>query len=214
MVGLAGCPKAEPLKHFLREKLAPAVFLCGLPGDLGGGVVMNAGVGDAITPREFVESVEFVEVMRLAGGRPVIIRLRAEDLQWSYRHCSGWEPGIIVRVGLRWPLGADADVPQRVREATRRRLERQPLQEPSCGSVFKNPVGAKAGALIEQAGLNGLRLGGAQVSEKHANFIVNRGGASAADVDKLIKTVQAEVFRKAGIKLECEVRYLGRWPKS
>jgi UDP-N-acetylmuramate dehydrogenase len=115
-----------------------------------------------------------------------------------------------VRAGLSWEAVTDESIPGRVREATRNRLARQPLDLPSCGSTFKNPVGGKAGALIEAAGLKGYRVGGAQVSPKHANFIVNLGAATAADVMSVLRHVQAEVLRTSGFRLETEVRLLGR----
>ena len=206
---LAGTPKSELVKIFLKRKLAPALFLCGLPGDVGGGVVMNAGVAEMIAPREFVEIVEWVQYLDLKSG--AVKRVARGDLHWQYRHSSGWQPGIILRAGILWPLTPDPEVPRKVTDATKARRSRQPLELPSCGSTFKNPEGGKAGALIEQAGLKGLQVGGAQVSPKHANFIVNTGGATAKDVDTIIRTVRSEVKKQFDFDLETEVRYLGRW---
>jgi UDP-N-acetylmuramate dehydrogenase len=208
---LAGTPKAELLKPFLSRRMAPALFLCGLPGDLGGGVAMNAGVGEEIRPREFVEITDSIEVVSLEGPAAVR-RLNKGDLRWSYRSSTGWQPGIIVSVSLSWPLGQDDEIPAKVKEATRNRLRRQPLELPSCGSTFKNPPGHHAGQLIEQAGLKGFQVGEAQVSTKHANFIVNLGSAKAADVHTIIQQVQTKVDEKFGVRLEPEVKYLGRWP--
>jgi len=202
----AGTPKSELTKIFLRNRLAPALFLCGLPGDVGGGVVMNAGVSEAITPREFVELVDWVEYVDLSTGE--LRRRSKHELKWTYRRCDGWQPGLIVKVGLSWPLTPDTDLHQRVKDATKRRLERQPLDKPSCGSTFKNPPGAHAGALIEQCGLKGYRVGDAQVSTKHANFIVNLGAATAVDVKAVIQHVKLEVLKKFGVELELEVRML------
>ncbi len=206
---MAGTPKSELVKIFLKRKLAPALFLCGLPGDVGGGVVMNAGVAEMIAPREFVEITEWVEFLDLTSGK--VKRASKEELKWTYRHSSGWEPGIIVRAGIVWPLTPDLEIPRRVTDATKVRRTKQPLELPSCGSTFKNPEGGKAGALIEKAGLKGHQVGGAQVSPKHANFIVNTGGATAKDVDTIIHTVRNEVKKQFGFDLETEVRYLGRW---
>ncbi|MGE4133789.1 MAG: UDP-N-acetylmuramate dehydrogenase [Bdellovibrionales bacterium] len=205
----AGTPKSELTKIFLQRRLAPALFLCGLPGDVGGGIVMNAGVGEAIRPREFVELVDWVEVLDSQSLQ--IRQFQRDELHWEYRHSSGWQPGMVVRAGLSWPSEPEPDISRRVTEATKNRRTRQPLELPSCGSTFKNPPNGKSGALIEQAGLKGLQVGQAQVSTKHANFIVNLGGARAADVDQIIRTVQDTVEKKSGVKLECEVRYLGRW---
>ena len=208
---MAGTAKSELLKLFLKMQLAPSLFLAGIPGDVGGGVVMNAGVGEMITPREFVEIVDWVDVMDLSGEN--IRRLRKSELTWSYRHCHGWEPGIIVQVGMSWPIEKNNDLLMKVKAANQVRLTKQPLHLPSCGSVFVNPPGHKAGQLIDQAGLRGYQIGEAQVSEKHANFIVNLGKAKAMDVHLLIEHVKSEVFRKSGIQLNTEVRYLGAWPQ-
>jgi UDP-N-acetylmuramate dehydrogenase len=206
---LAGSGKSELVKAFLKRRLAPALFLCGLPGDVGGGVVMNAGVAEQISPREFVEITDWVEFLDL--NTLELKRFTRAEISWTYRHSDGWQPGVIVRVGISWPLTADAEIPTRVKEATKNRLARQPLELPSCGSTFKNPDGGKAGALIEQVGLKGYTVGGAQVSTKHANFIVNLGGATAKDVRKIISLVQSKVQQQTGFQLETEVKLLGRW---
>jgi UDP-N-acetylmuramate dehydrogenase len=206
---LAGTPKSELVKQFLKRKLAPALFLCGLPGDIGGGVVMNAGVAEAVVPLEFVEITDWVEVMNLRDLQ--VRRFQKNEIRWTYRHSEGWEPGIVVRAGISWPLEPDEELPRKVKDATKMRLSKQPLELPSCGSTFKNPPGHKAGALIDQAGLKGYQVGGAQVSPKHANFIVNVGGAKAADVWSVIQHVRAEVARRFQMQLETEVKLLGRW---
>ncbi len=209
---LAGTPKSELTKIFMKRKLAPALFLCGLPGDVGGGVVMNAGVSEPFEPREFVEIIDWVEVLSLEPE----VRLRRwsrHELQWKYRASHGWQPGIVVRAGISWPLTADPDIPRKVKDATKNRLQRQPLELPSCGSTFKNPSDhtSSAGALIERAGLKGYTVGCAQVSPKHANFIVNLGGATARDVWQIITHIQHEVSQQFHVQLETEVRLLGRW---
>ncbi len=212
VVALAGANKAELTKIFLSRKLAPALFLCGLPGEIGGGVVMNAGVGEMITPREFVEITDWIEVLRpLESGKIEKRSFSGRELKWTYRHCEGWQPGVISRVGLSWPIDPQADMMDKVRLANKNRLSRQPLEWPSCGSVFRNPPGGKSGALIEQSGLKGFQIGLAQISEKHANFIINRGGASAFDVRRLIEHVQATVLAKHGVELHPEVKFIGRW---
>lgn len=203
-----GVAKSELLKIFLREKLAPALFLAGIPGDVGGGIVMNAGVGEAITPREFGEVTDWVEILRPDGTTQ---RLSQGELVWSYRHCQGWEPGVIVKAGLSWPLELQDDVLAKVKEANKNRLQKQPLEWPSCGSVFVNPVGHKAGQLIEACGLKGFRIGDAQVSTKHANFIVNMGKCSALELRQVITHVQTTVLKEKGIRLKTEVVCLGNW---
>lgn len=204
---LAGTPKSDLTKIFLSKKLSPAIFLCGLPGDVGGGVVMNAGVSEDRKPREFFEMVDAVEVLRPTGE---LVKITADKIKWSYRESEGWQPGILYSVDLSWPLTPQEDVPQVVRQATKMRLEKQPLNYPSCGSVFRNPAGQKAGWLIEQVGLKGHRLGDAQISEKHANFIINLGKARADEVKALINLVKETVFSKFNVKLETEVKMLGR----
>ena len=203
-----GVSKSELLKIFLKAKLAPALFLAGIPGDVGGGIVMNAGIGEAITPREFVEITDWVEVLRPSGE---VQKLEKTDLAWSYRHCEGWAPGVIVRAGLSWPMEPEEDILTRVKEANRLRLQKQPLEWPSCGSVFVNPKGHKAGQLIESCGLKGFQIGEAQVSPKHANFIINRGKCTAIDILRVIEHVQATVFKEKGVRLKTEVVSLGKW---
>lgn len=204
----AGSFKTEALREFLQHGLSPALMLAGIPGDIGGGVVMNAGVSENYQPREFREIVDFVEVLR--DGQ--LHRFENSDLQWSYRHCDGWQPGMIVRVGLSWSLNdRDDNLREKVREARLRRSSRQPLELPSCGSVFVNPLPHHAGQLIESCGLKGYRRGDAQVSEKHANFIVNLGSATATQTHEVIEHVKEQVWQKHQVRLHTEVRYLGEW---
>lgn len=200
----AGTPKGLLLKAFLARKLEPSLFLAGLPGDCGGGVVMNAGVSEQIKPREFCEIVEWVEVLQDRK----IERIPADKIMWSYRHSSGWQPGIITKVGFSVRNEPVENIPERVKLANRSRMAKQPLEMPSCGSVFVNPQGYKAGALIEECGLKGFVIGGAQVSTKHANFIVNTGQASAADIRAVIAWVQKTVKEKKNVNLKTEVVFL------
>ena len=202
----AGTPKAEVAKIFLQHRLAPAIFLTGIPGDMGAGVVMNAGIGEARTPREFCEIVSEIEVLKPDLS---LARILASELRWEYRRSSGWQPGIIVAVVVRWPMQSDASVTNAVREQTRKRVATQPLELPNCGSVFVNPHGHKAAQLIEKCGLKGYRIGGACVSKKHANFIVNDQGASSSDIWRIIEYVRAEVLKQTGVQLETEIVKLG-----
>jgi UDP-N-acetylmuramate dehydrogenase len=202
---LAGTNKSELLKLFLKHKLAPAKFLAGLPGQVGGGVVMNAGVSEKLEPREFVEIVEEIEVLKPNGRLEIC---RAKDLQWNYRHCEGWRPGIITRVKLSWPMGPDAKILEEVKALNKLRLKKQPLEWPNCGSVFRNPSRESAGSLIERAGLKGYTVGGAQISEKHGNFIINLGSAKASDVQTLMHLCITTVQYKFGIQLKSEVVFL------
>jgi UDP-N-acetylmuramate dehydrogenase len=208
---LAGTSKSELLKTFLKRQLAPALFLAGIPGDLGGGIAMNAGVGESMQPREFVELVDWIEVLRWTEDKLDLVRFNSQELTWNYRHCVGWQPGIIVRAGLSWFIDPIEDLLNQVKKANQNRLSKQPLDMPSCGSVFMNPPGHKAGQLIEKCGLKGFSIGGAKVSEKHANFIVNSGRATAANIDQVISHVKQEVFSRENVKLQTEVVYMGKW---
>lgn len=208
----AGCLKSEALKVFLKYRLAPATFLAGLPGDMAGGVVMNAGVGHKVAPREFYEIVKSFTVFRInAEGKVEEHQYSTDQIQWNYRKSQNWQPGVIASVVVQWPNQPDDEVLKSVREGNKRRKTSQPLSSPSCGSVFKNPEGDHAGRLIEATGLKGFSIGDAQVSEKHANFIINKGAATATDIDKVIKHVQQTVEAQQGVKLTNEVVYLGRW---
>ena len=206
---LAGVTKSELLKIFLKHQQSPALFLAGLPGDVGGGVTMNAGVAEAFRPREFMDMVDWIEVL---DPNCKIQRFEKENLKISYRHCDGWQPGIITRVGISWPYEKDAETITKVRDANKMRLTKQPLDKPSCGSVFRNPEGLKAAQLIDQSGLKGFQIGCAQVSLKHANFVVNLGAATASDTWNVILHVQKKVQELKNISLITEVILLGEWP--
>lgn len=211
IVCLAGTAKSEIAKIFLQNRLAPAVFLTGIPGDMGGGVVMNAGIGEARTPREFCEIIKEIEVARWNSEKRAaeLVRINGKDMQWEYRHSSGWQPGIITRVKVGWDFSPDVNVPNDVRTQTRKRISTQPLDLPNCGSVFRNPLGHKSAQLIESCGLKGFRIGGASVSKKHANFIVNDQGATASDIERIIEHVQKAVFEKHKVHLVTEVVFIG-----
>lgn len=208
---LAGTAKSELLKIFLKNKLEPALFLAGLPGDVGGGIVMNAGVAENMKPREFGEIVESFTVLKNQDEKLIEQTYDHGSIQWSYRHSFGWQDGIILRATLKWPLQADDSILEKVKQANKVRLSKQPLDMPSCGSVFINPTGHKAAQLIESCGLKGTQRGDAQVSLKHSNFIVNLGQATARDIWDLIQFVQATVDQKTGVKLKTEVVRLGQW---
>jgi UDP-N-acetylmuramate dehydrogenase len=205
---LAGTAKSELLKVLLKYKLDPAAFLAGLPGQVGGGVVMNAGVGEKLTPREFHEITESVEVLRPNGELKII---DAKNLQWDYRHCEGWRPGIITRVKFSWPNKPNSEILNVVRTLNQTRLHKQPLESPNCGSVFRNPLPQHSGKLIEDLGLKGHTIGGAQISMKHANFIINKGGATSKDIKALMDLCVAQVKEKYGIDLQSEVVWIGEF---
>lgn len=180
--------------------LAGYEFACGIPGTIGGAAIMNAGAYEG----QFSDVA--VEVRCLtAEGEPVT--LTAPEAAWGYRTSRMMHEGMVVlsaTLQLR-PDAAEA-IAARMADLTRRREEKQPLDMPSAGSTFKRPEGHFAGKLIQDAGLQGLSVGGAQVSTKHAGFVVNTGNATAADVLGLIAEVQARVLADSGVPLEPEVR--------
>ncbi len=206
---LAGTAKSELLKLLLKYKLEAALFVAGIPGSVGGGVVMNAGVGEQIVPREFVEIVDWIEVLKTPSLE--LKRFSKLDLKWDYRHCTGWQEGIITQVGIKILNQPQDTLLDRVRTANRVRASKQPLELPNSGSVFRNPPNDKAGRIIEAAGLKGFSIGGARVSEKHANFIVNGGGATADDISSVIRHVQNSVKQKFSVELKTEVVWMGEF---
>jgi len=177
-------------------------FAVGIPGTIGGAIAMNAGSRDAWVG-EIVESVTL-----FTPGRG-LVALRGSEISWGYRRTDLSSRGIIVETSLRLEYG-DRDHIRRTMEASLRRRKRtQPLGMPNAGSVFVNPDGDSAGRLIESLDLKGHRVGGAMVSDIHANFIVNAGGATAADVIELVRQIHESVEDAYGIELRPEVRFLG-----
>ena len=175
----------------------------GIPGSLGGGVYMNAGAyGGEL--RDVLTEVTFLDE---AGEYRT---LPAAELSLSYRHSIFEDrPGtVIVEAVLTLTPGDPAAIRAAMEDYMSRRREKQPLEYGSAGSTFKRPVGNYASALVDQCGLKGLSVGGAEVSRKHAGFIINRGGATAADVRELIAEVQRIVREKTGYTLECEIKYI------
>ncbi len=185
--------------------LAGLEFGAGIPGSVGGWIAMNAG----IRTREIRDVVRELEVMSPTGVR--IRHLERRQLRFGYRALRGLAPGSVILSGLfEVRISTPAEVKGEVDRLLAERATRQPLDLPSCGSVFKNPPGGFAGQLIEAAGLKGERIGGAEISTTHANFIVNTGGATASDVIALIAKARALVRFRTGIALEPEVKILGR----
>ena len=180
--------------------LAGLEFAGGIPGSVGGAVTMNAGAYGG----EMAQVVTSVTCLTRAGELETV---PAADCGFAYRH-SAFSDGarLILRVEFSLPRGTRGDPGQNRGPGPER--EKQPLEYPSAGSMFKRPPGHFAAALIDQCGLKGLTVGGAQVSEKHAGFVINRGGATCADVLALVDRVQEEVLRQTGVELEMEVRVL------
>ena len=198
----SGVSCAKVARFSAREGLAGAEFFCGIPGTMGGALAMNAGCFGG----ETWKLVESVETLDRAGN---LHTRSANEFAVAYRHVTGPEGEWFVAATLKLEKG-DA---QGLLEANKKLLEKrgasQPTQQPNAGSVFRNPEGDFAARLIETAGLKGRTVGKAQVSEKHANFIVNLSGASAADIESLIEQVKSEVKQQHGVELQREVHIVG-----
>ena len=201
----SGVSHASLTRFCVEQGLSGLEFGAGIPGTIGGWMAMNAGIGH----REQKDVVLEVESISADGVKKQVLDSAA--LGFGYRRCAGLEHGAVALSALFQVRPAS---PKKVKAEVDRLLGQrqasQPLDAPSCGSVFRNPPGDYAGRLIEQAGLSGERLGGAEISRRHANFIVNQGGATADDVLGLIKRVRESVLKMSGIELETEVRILGR----
>ena len=194
LANLSGCA--------LGRNLTGLEFAQGIPGSVGGGVTMNAGAYGG----ELVQVLDSVTVLDRQGQEHVI---PAADCGLGYRRSifSGGDY-LIVEARFRLTHGDPADIEARMKELAAKRKEKQPLEYPSAGSTFKRPEGYFAAALIDQCGLKGLTVGGAQVSEKHAGFVINRGGATCADVLALVEQIKAVVKERTGVELELEVKIL------
>ena len=200
----SGISLARLANAALGRGLTGLEFAHGIPGSLGGAVVMNAGAYGG-------EMVQVLASVTCLDGRGEVRTLPAAECGLSYRHSlfSDRPDWLIIEAELALRPGDAGAIRERMEELMARRREKQPLEYPSAGSTFKRPEGHFAAALIDQCGLKGLTVGGAQVSEKHAGFIVNRGGATCADILGLIDQVRERVLRETGVKLELEVRTLG-----
>ncbi|MGQ0429706.1 MAG: UDP-N-acetylmuramate dehydrogenase [Gammaproteobacteria bacterium] len=198
----AGVACARLGRQCAKWKLGPADFFAGIPGTVGGALAMNAGAWGAETWPRVVET----ETIDRAGLRH---RREAREYRYGYRSVTPPVPGEwFLAATLRFEPRPDASADS-IKRLLERRHASQPIGEPSCGSVFTNPPGGHAADLVERAGLKGHRIGGAQVSEKHANFILNTGTATAADIEALIGHVRATVERVHGLRLLPEVRIVG-----
>jgi len=194
------CPRVA--RSAAQEGLCGVEFLAGIPGTMGGALAMNAGAFGT----ETWQRVEKVETLDRHG------RLRErgpEDFRIGYRQVEGPEGEWFFAAWLRLQPGDTGQAREEMRQLLERRAASQPIGRPSCGSVFQNPEGDHAARLIEAAGLKGRCIGGACVSEKHANFIINTGNAQAADIEQLIGLVQSEVEAASKIRLQTEVRIVG-----
>lgn len=198
----AGVPCAHVAKQSVDKGLAGAEFLAGIPGTMGGALTMNAGAFGG----EVWDLVSSVVVINKKGD---LITKRAEEFEVAYRTVNLNEGEWFVSATLKIPKGDDQQGKERIRQLLAKRSETQPTNLPSGGSVFRNPEGDHAARLIEACGLKGCQIGEAEVSEKHANFIVNKGGATASQIEELITYVRRAVIDKQGVELQTEVRIIG-----
>ena len=198
----AGALLSMLARQALEASLTGLEFAQGIPGSVGGGVYMNAGAYGG----ELGQTVDFVRVW----DGDFVRNLPGAEMNFSYRHTRAMEEHwVILGAQFRLSPGDPGEIDAAMRDYASRRKEKQPLEYPSAGSFFKRPAGYFAGVLIEGAGLKGLTVGGAQVSEKHAGFLINRGGATASDFLELMRQVQSRVMEKYGVMLEPEVRIVG-----
>lgn len=199
----AGALLAEVSQYAAQAKLTGFEFAIGIPGSIGGAVFMNAGAYEG-------DMSQVVQAVTAVCSNGTLRRFVREELKFGYRHSVFQENACLVcEVELGLSNGEDTSIQVRLDDFTNKRQSKQPLEMPSAGSTFKRPQGYFAGTLIEQAGLKGIRVGGAQVSTKHAGFIINAGGATAKDVLALISKVQDSVYQQFGVSLHPEVRVLG-----
>ena len=197
-----GVPSTHVARFCTEHGLAGAEFLAGIPGTMGGALKMNAGAfgGETWT---LVQSVEMMSV----GGK--ISHCNANEFEVGYRTVQGLANDCFLAAVLKLSRNENQTGQAKIKKLLARRSLTQPTNQPSCGSVFRNPANDYAARLIEASGLKGYSIGGAEVSEKHANFIVNTGGATATDIEQLIDYVQSEVVSKQGVKLRTEVCIVG-----
>lgn len=199
----AGLLLSRIARNVLEDGFSGFEFAAGIPGTLGGAVVMNAGAYGG----EMKDILTCVRVMTPEGE---ILELPAGELELGYRHSCIPEKGyIVLEAEFCLETGDPAAIRERMEDLAARRREKQPLEYPSAGSTFKRPEGYFAGKLIEEAGLKGYRQGGAQVSEKHCGFVINRDGATAADIREICRVIRRRVWETSGVMLETEVKMLG-----
>ena len=198
----AGASLAEVVALTAKEALTGMEFCAGIPGSVGGGIRMNAGAWGS-------ELKDVIESVSLLNGEGNLKSCKREALQFQYRNLALPGGSCIAGGVFMLARGSREAVEGRIREILRTRAGKHPLEYRNAGSIFKNPKGMPAGKIIEEAGLKGTRIGGAQVSEKHGNFIVNLGSATARDIIGLIELVQEKVLEAKGIALEPEVKIIG-----
>ncbi len=196
----AGVALSRFVEFCIQQRFAGVEMLAGIPGTIGGAVVMNAGAHGG----EISDYLLDVDVFR----QGTLTTVPKSESRFAYRS-SGFQNDVVLGARFRLRPGDQAELMRTRRELLIKRNRTQPINFPNSGSMFKNPPGNYAAKLIEEAGLKGYRYGNAQISDRHANFIVNLGGASALDVLDLVETAQKKVFEKSGIHLELEIKLVG-----
>jgi UDP-N-acetylmuramate dehydrogenase len=199
----AACLDLNVAQFACDHSISGMEFLCGVPGTVGGAVAMNAGAYGA----EIKDVLVSARVVLRSG---IIRDFSADEIGFSYRRSKLPEGAIVVSCLLRGKVGDQAVIAARMKEIQSAREETQPIRARTGGSTFKNPDGHKAWELIDRAGCRGMTLGGAQVSEKHCNFLINTGAATAADLEQLGEEVIRRVQEKTGITLEWEIKRIGK----
>jgi UDP-N-acetylmuramate dehydrogenase len=203
LVAGAGASVSDLLNYCRENELGGLEFLAGIPGTIGGAVTMNAGAfGDEIASK--------IEKVCLINSQGKIEEKDRSQLNFGYRRFEIEKGAVIIKVWFGMERKSSAVIGKQISEYLEIRKRRQPLEFPSAGSAFKNPPNEHAAKLIERSGLKGFKIGGAMVSPKHANFIVNTGGATAKDIISLLSVVRDTVKKKTGITLEPEIRVIGR----
>jgi UDP-N-acetylmuramate dehydrogenase len=198
----AGAGLSKVVNLSVAEELSGFEFCAGIPGSIGGAVWMNAGAYG----REIKDVIESVTVMDAEGNRKI---MKKEDISFSYRKTSFPADTIILKAGFKLEKGERWKIKEKINDILQSRQEKHPLDFPSAGSIFKNIPGQPAGKLIEDLGLKGITAGGAQISPKHGNFIINRNKATASDVLTLIELIQFRAKQEKGVDLETEVVVIG-----
>ncbi|MBN2032164.1 MAG: UDP-N-acetylmuramate dehydrogenase [Deltaproteobacteria bacterium] len=199
----AGLHLSNLLNECRRRGLGGLEFLAGIPGTVGGAVLMNAGAWG----KETADVLQEIEIMSSSGE---LIKKNRAKLHFAYRSLDMLEGSVVVKATFKCTKRSSEEVEERMRHYREKRKNSQPLEYASGGSVFQNPPGDFAGRLIEQVGLKGFRVGGAVISSKHANFIVNTGGAKACDVLALMDLARKKVREKMGVDLQPEIRVVGK----
>lgn len=197
-----GVAKPEFLQWAIREHLTGLEFSAGVPGTIGGGIYMNAGT-------KYGAYGDILRELRLFDFKTGARTLRRDEVHFGYRHQTAVGETLVLYADFELRPGNGSEVAKEVARIIEERAEKQPLDYPSCGSTFKNPEGHSAGRLIERAGLKGTKIGEAEISLKHANFILNKGAAKAADILSLIQLIRDRVREQFGVELETEVITLG-----